>query len=56
MWVKLVIVLVFKKGDLIDLNNYRGISLISCFCKFFILILNNRFINWVNEYNVIIDV
>lgn len=55
MWAKSVIVPVFKKGDSTDPNNYRGISLISCFCKLFTSILNNRLINWANENNVITD-
>lgn len=40
MWVQCIIILVFKKGDVLDFNNYRGISFVSCFCKLFIFILN----------------
>lgn len=50
------IVLIYKKGGIIDFVNYRGISLISCMIKFFILILNKRFMLWVERNDVIIDV
>ena len=43
-WSNCVIVPIFKKGDANDPNNYRGISLITCFCKLFTSILNNRLI------------
>ena len=39
-WSESIIVPVFKKGDVSDPHNYRGISLISCFCKLFTSILN----------------
>lgn len=39
-WLLSVIVLIFKKGDNLDFNNYRGINFISNLCKFFIVILN----------------
>lgn len=47
---------IFKKGDKFDFNNYRGISFVSNMCKFFIFVLNNRFIIWLDENDVIIDV
>lgn len=50
------IVLIYIKGGIIDFVNYRGISLISCMIKFFILILNKRFMLWVERNDVIIDV
>lgn len=42
MWAKSIMIPVLKKGDASDLNNYREISLISCFCKLFTSILNQR--------------
>ena len=35
-----------KKGDTNDLGNYRGISLLSCFGKFFTTIINLRLNNF----------
>jgi hypothetical protein len=46
---------VFKKGDVNDANNYRGISLVSCFGKLFTSILNNRIIDWENEFSILTD-
>ena len=52
-WTKACIVPVFKKGDVNDANNYRGISLVSCFGKLFTSILNNRIIDWENEFSIL---
>ena len=41
-WSKGCIVPIFKKGDVNDTNNYRGITLISCLGKLFTSILNRR--------------
>ena len=51
-----MIVPIFKKGDANDPKNYRGISLMSCFCKLFTSILNNRLIEWSSTNNIISDV
>ena len=51
-----MIVPIFKKGDANDPNNYREISLMSCFCKLFTSILNNRLIEWSSTNNIISDV
>lgn len=56
MWFFLIIILVFKKGDFIDFNNYRGISFVSNMCKLFILILNKRLLEWLKYNDVIMDV
>ena len=55
MWSKSVIVPILKKGDVSDPNNYRGISLVSCFCKLFTSILNQRLLLWSNSNDVITD-
>ena len=44
-WRNSFIILIFKKGDRTDLNNYRGISLQNCIAKLFSSVLNNRLIN-----------
>ena len=41
-WRKSYIILIFKKGDRDDLNNYRGISLQNCLAKLFSSVLNYR--------------
>ena len=52
-WSRGVIIPVFKKGDKSDPNNYRGISLICCFCKLFMSILNESVKKWTVENDVI---
>ena len=54
-WSSAVIVPVFKKGDRAEPNNYRGISLISCLCKLFTSIINERLLNWSKENDIITD-
>ena len=55
IWTKACIVPIFKKGDANNANNYRGISLVSCFGKLFTGVLNNRILKWEKEYNVLTD-
>ena len=54
-WSKGLIVPVYKKGDASDTNNYRGITLISCFVKLFTNIINDRLQNWAIYYDVLTD-
>ena len=49
MWTKGIIIPLHKKGSLSDTNNYRGITLVSCFGKIFSSILNERLQNWATE-------
>ena len=42
----LVVPIYKKKGDADDTNNYRGITLISCFAKLFTSVINNRLKIW----------
>ena len=44
---------VFKAGDIGDPNNYRGITVYSCFVKFFTLIIHDRLTKYLNEHNII---
>jgi hypothetical protein len=50
-----VIVLVHKKGDKTDVNNYRCITLVSCFSKVFTIILNKRITSFCENNNAISD-
>ena len=46
---------IYKKNDPDDVNNYRGISLVSCLSKIFTGILNKRLNNWVENNNIVSD-
>lgn len=55
MQAKSIIIPVLKKGDASDPKNYRGITLVSCFCKFFSSTLNQFLLTWFDSNNVITD-
>ena len=55
-WIRGIIVPVPKKGNLNDLNNYRGITLTSIFSKIFSLVLDNRLRKWAEENDLLNDV
>ena len=55
-WSKGVIIPVYKKGDNTDVNNYRGITLISCFAKLFTTVINERLKKWSVVNDIITDV
>ena len=48
-WALGMIVPIYKDGPKLDPANYRGITLMSCLGKLFLLILNNRLIDFVRE-------
>jgi exonuclease III len=52
-WRKSVIFNLYKKGDMTDPNNYRGISLISCLGKFYTALWANRLTSFYE--NVLAD-
>ena len=54
-WSEGFIVPIFKKGDINQVSNYRGITLLSTLGKLFIRILNSRLNKWAEEYNVYIE-
>ena len=41
-----------KKGDIGNVENYRGITLLSVVGKLFTSILNKRLNDWAENYNV----
>lgn len=55
MQAKSIIIPVLKKGDASDPKNYRGITLVSCFCKLFSSTLNKFLLTWFDSNNVITD-
>ena len=54
-WSEGFIVPIYKKGDIHELSNYRGITLFSTLRKLFTRILNNRLNKCAEEYNVYIE-
>lgn len=54
-WMDGLIVPVFKKGDESDVQNYRGITLVSVISKIFTCILNNRLSDWCAKNNIVSD-
>ena len=49
------VVPLFKKGNINDADNYRGITLVSCFGKLFTSVLNNSLVTFDDTNNVISD-
>ncbi|MEW8542097.1 MAG: reverse transcriptase family protein, partial [Candidatus Thiodiazotropha sp.] len=54
-WSEGYIVPIHKKGKLDDVNNFRGVTLLSTFGKLFTRILNNRLTQWAEEYAIYIE-
>ena len=54
-WVKGCVVPIFKKGNMEDPNNFRGITIISCLGKLFTSVLNARILDWDKEHCIITD-
>ena len=48
-WRKSFIILIYKAGDNLDLNNYRGISLQNCLAKLFSSALNKRLVRYYED-------
>jgi hypothetical protein len=54
-WAKAIIVPIHKSGDINNVDNYRGISLINVTCKCFTLILNKRLTIWLEDQSIIVE-
>ena len=54
-WSQGIIVPVYKKGDVNNPDNYRGITLLSHMSKLFTSILNKRLLSWSDLNSVVTD-
>ena len=54
-WRDGIIIPIHKKGDKNDVNNYRGVTLLSCFSKLFTSVLNNRITSFCEKHKGISD-
>ena len=54
-WAEGIIVPLYKKGNVHDVNNYRGITLLSCLAKLFTSILNRRISSFCKQNHTISD-
>ncbi|GFS19860.1 RNA-directed DNA polymerase from mobile element jockey-like protein [Elysia marginata] len=52
-WTKFAIFPLHKKGDINNVNNYRGLSLLNVLGKIFSNVLNARLKAWCNSQNII---
>ena len=52
-WSIGILVVLFKGGDEKDLNNYRGITLLSIFGKFFLGVLLERLNNIISQFEIL---
>ena len=53
IWAGSWITPIHKKGDLVDPNNYRAISITSCLSKVFTTIINNRLTDFCENNKVL---
>ena len=54
-WAEGHIVPIFKKGDVNEVSNYRGITLLSTIGKLFTRVLNDRLNSWAENYSIYIE-
>ena len=55
-WSQGIISPIYKnKGDLTDPGNYRGITILSCFGKFFTALLNARLNKFLEDSNLLYE-
>ena len=54
-WSDGYIIPLHKKGSMSDVENYRGITLLSCLGKLFTRLLNNRLTDWAEKYFVLVE-
>jgi hypothetical protein len=55
VWSEGIVIPLHKKGSRHDVENYRGITLLSVLGKLFTKILNNRLVEWADCYEVYVD-
>ena len=51
-WKESIIMPLFKKGDINDTNNYRGISLCNIASKLYSTVINMRLQKWIESHNI----
>ena len=54
-WSDGYIIPLHKKGSMSDVENYRGITLLSCLGKLFTRLINNRLTDWSEKYFVLVE-
>ena len=54
-WGEGLIIPIFKKGNVENVENYRGITLLSVVGKLFTIIINNSLNEWAENYHVYIE-
>ena len=55
-WSEGIIVPIYKnKGDPKSPDNYRGITVLSCFSKLFTTVLNNRLNRYLEDFNILCE-
>jgi hypothetical protein len=52
-WSEGYITVLLKSGDVVDPNNYRGLTITNAFGKLFNCILNNRLDSFLSERKII---
>ena len=54
-WKIGIIVNLFKSGDILNTDNYRGLTINSCLAKIFNTIMNNRLMSYLDKHSIISD-
>lgn len=54
IWRVGIIVPLHKKGNVMDMNNYRGITLLSCLGKCFSALITGRLTRWTEQKNILV--
>jgi hypothetical protein len=54
-WSKAIIVPIYKKGEINNPDNYRGVALTSIISKAYTFILNKRLVKWVEREEKIVE-
>ena len=49
------VILLFKKSDKLNVNNYRSISILTCFTKNLEKIISDRLLNFFNKNSVLVS-